>query len=411
MQVITDAIDNVMSFLREIPLSDYSINAYLNCYKAIDTYCENNNISLFSYDVAATYIEQLQTQRESGKISKKRHKFLRRAAKLLENFFQDGRLEWKYYNYNPVKLQEQFSTVLSSFSTYLLSLDYSPGSMRVILSPTKQFLSFLENQGIYCTMEITDEYVKHFLVMAAPNNKGNMTNLIWSLKNFIVFLNKSNLSTVNADKYLQTPKARQNKLLPCFTDHEVDSILATVDISTIIGKRDYAVIKLATGLGLRGYDVFSMKLLDIDWRGNEISVLQSKTGMYVQLPLLPDVGNAIMDYILNARPKSNSPYIFLRCQKPYTKLGGHGNGTQIMGRILSKAGIQHMAWDGKTFHAFRRTRGTSLVKAGTPLPLVAQVLGHNVIDSTKRYVSLNDDMLRICCLDISKFSTRKDGLK
>jgi len=70
----------------------------------------------------------------------------------------------------------------------------------------------------------------------------------------------------------------------------------------------------------------------------------------------------------------------------------------------------HKAWDGKTFHAFRRTQGTRLVEAEVPLPEVAQLLGHRNIDSAKRYISYDDDKLRVCCMGISEYATRKDGL-
>jgi len=78
---------------------------------------------------------------------------------------------------------------------------------------------------------------------------------------------------------------------------------------------------------------------------------------------------------------------------------------------LAKAGIQHESWDGKTFHAFRRSQGTRLIEAEVPLPDVADLLGHKALDSTKRYISQNDDKLRVCCLDISEYVSRKEGLE
>jgi integrase len=95
---------------------------------------------------------------------------------------------------------------------------------------------------------------------------------------------------------------------------------------------------------------------------------------------------------------------------PYTKLGNTGNGKNIISRYLTKAGVQHKAWDGKSFHAFRRSLGTRLVEAETPLPVVAEILGHVNIESTQRYISLNSEKMRVCCLDISEYATRKEGL-
>ena len=85
-------------------------------------------------------------------------------------------------------------------------------------------------------------------------------------------------------------------------------------------------------------------------------------------------------------------------------------GAGIMDRYREKSGIQHEPGDGKSFHAFRRTVGMGLARAGVPLPLVSQIPGHRSIDSTKQYIPLNDEMLRICCMDMSEYETRKEGL-
>jgi integrase len=169
-------------------------------------------------------------------------------------------------------------------------------------------------------------------------------------------------------------------------------------------------MRLANGMGLRGEDIVSLRLSDIDWRSNEVSVIQSKTGGHIALPLMPDVGNAVADYILNARPLSESPYVFLRHRKPHTWLGNGPTGATIMKRYQEKAGIPYVAGDGKRFHAFRRTVGTRLVKAGVPLPFAAQILGHRKIESTKQYIALDDEALRVCCMDISIYATMKEGL-
>ena len=67
-------------------------------------------------------------------------------------------------------------------------------------------------------------------------------------------------------------------------------------------------------------------------------------------------------------------------------------------------------WDGKSFHALRRTAGTNMIKTGSSVEIVSQVLGHSNINTTKRYIVLNTDMLRECCMDLGKLHTKKEGL-
>jgi integrase len=272
-------------------------------------------------------------------------------------------------------------------------------------------LFFLEGRGQYDFALLTDECVKNFMESMADTHRNSMSVLTWSMRKFLSHLNDSSISKIKAARYLQQPAPNQRKVLPCFSEQERASILSAVDTKTHLGKRDYAILKLAAETGLRGVDIFDLELTDIDWRTCEIALTQSKTGDPIHLPLMPDVGNAIADYILHARPMSKSRHVFLRVNAPHTKLSAAGSGKHIVNRYLEKAGINHRAWDGKTFHAFRRTYGTRLVESGVPLQTVAQLLGHRNVDSAKRYISQNDAMMRFCSLDITEYATSKEGLR
>jgi site-specific recombinase XerD len=82
-----------------------------------------------------------------------------------------------------------------------------------------------------------------------------------------------------------------------------------------------------------------------------------------------------------------------------------------MRRRLARAGIGHLARDGKSFHALRRTTGTRLIESGAGLALAAQILGHVRIDSSRRYFSLASEQLRQCCLPLENFACTKEGLR
>lgn len=131
--------------------------------------------------------------------------------------------------------------------------------------------------------------------------------------------------------------------------------------------------------------------------------------MYIQIELSPGVGNAIADYILHGRPETDIPYLFVRHIRPYIMLGRSG-GAVILRRYFNKAGVSHEAWDGKAFHAFRRTFGTRLIRAGVPIRSVGEMLEQMNQNSAKRYIALDIHGLRVCCLDIYTFKTRKEGL-
>lgn len=134
-----------------------------------------------------------------------------------------------------------------------------------------------------------------------------------------------------------------------------------------------------------------------------------KTGTALKLPLTVEAGNAVAEYILNARPKTEVPYVFLRLRSPFDRLNSRTPAANIM-LLYQSEGFRHESGDGKSFHAFRRTMGTRLIRADIPLTTVSQILGHTNLDSTKRYLYLHDEKLLACCMDLSKYPCRKEGL-
>jgi integrase len=346
---------------------------------------------------------------EKGEISWVYALTLRKAAFMLADFIGGKELVWERKNYQQKHFCTEYERIITEFENHITP-SLSSGSVRLIIQMVQQLLEYLEGLGIWDFCKLTLDDVRRFIINMSPKHKGSMVNLTWPIKKFVSFLSSAGYASIDAERLVVFSSPKRLKVLPCFTEDETTALLSAIDTSTPLGKRDFAIMRLAMGTGLRGEDIFGLQLMNIDWRKYEISVVQSKTGLHIALPLLPDVGNAVAEYILNARPKTDSPYVFLRHKKPHNWLGDGPTGALIMKRYQDIAGLSRVAGDGKTFHAFRRTVGARLVRAEMPLPSVAQQLGHKRIESTKRYIPLNDDMLRVCCMDISSCATSKEGL-
>ena len=89
--------------------------------------------------------------------------------------------------------------------------------------------------------------------------------------------------------------SRQARIPSVWDPADVTKIVEAIDRGNPSGKRDYAIVLLICRLGLRGVDVKRLRFADLDWPGNRVSVVQAKTGQRVWLPLLKDVGWAIID--------------------------------------------------------------------------------------------------------------------
>ena len=248
------------------------------------------------------------------------------------------------------------------------------------------------------------------MVEVAPRRPAGTGNVAWSLKRFFAFLNAAGLSDVRIDGLLARAAPRRVRALPCFTREETDCLITGIDTGTPCGKRDYAMVVLAVSTGLRCCDIVALRLDEVDWRRDEIRLVQAKTSKPLVLPLPARAGNAVAEWILHGRPDCGAPEVFVRLQPPYVKLG-NSTGSTLMRRRLTRAGIDHAAHDGKSFHALRRTAGTRLIESGAGLPLAAQILGHARIDSSRRYFALASEQLRQCCQPLEQFACAREGLR
>ena len=152
----------------------------------------------------------------------------------------------------------------------------------------------------------------------------------------------------------------------------------------------------------------NIKLSDIDWRKSEIHIVQGKTQVPISLPLQKGVGAALADYILNGRPESKSPQIFLRSLAPFQGFKDGVSVACVLRRRMEAAGIFHKLGDGKTMHGIRRMLGTQMTMEGVPVTTVAQVLGHQNTDATRPYIALDIEGLRECALG---FDSLEEGSK
>ena len=164
--------------------------------------------------------------------------------------------------------------------------------------------------------------------------------------------------------------------------------------------RNKAMMRLALRLGLRDIDVCNLRFSQIDWKNDQIILEQEKTDVTLCLPLLEDVGNAIIDYIMNERPVAakNYPYIFVRQQAPHKKLESM---YMVCSRLFEKADIKTVNRDSRGTHVCRYTLTHKLLLKKVPHQVITDTLGHISKESDKPYLSMEEQMLRECPLDFS----------
>ena len=177
-------------------------------------------------------------------------------------------------------------------------------------------------------------------------------------------------------------------------------MLDSIDRGNPVGKRDYAILMLITRYGLRSADVKDLGLSNLRWDTNTIEIVQSKTQKMLRLPLMKDVGWAIIDYLKHGRPVSDDPYVFLTCTVPYRPFGTHSSALNaLLTKHIRNAGVKTPREIPKGVHSLRHTLASTMLANDVPLPVISSVLGHVTSKATSIYLHIDVKRLKECALD------------
>ena len=272
-----------------------------------------------------------------------------------------------------------------------------------------RFLVFLEREGVLTVSGIKERHILKF-VSTMENNK---VNVVSSLRVLFRFWHEQAIIEDRFDELLEHYKWTKREKIPSFyTASEVSIAEKSVDRSSGVGKRNYAMLLLASRLGLRASDIAGLKFNNIDWEKNEICLYQCKTGNPVILPLLSDVGNAIIDYLKHGRFQSTSPEVFLSARAPYVP-ATKSMVCSAIGYIIQHCGVStEKRHHGP--HSLRHSLASRLLENSVPIHVISETLGHAHTETTMTYLRMDISSLMKCSLAVplvsEDFYMQKGGI-
>ena len=189
-------------------------------------------------------------------------------------------------------------------------------------------------------------------------------------------------------------------MIPPYSHDEIKRIVDAIDITTALGKRDYAIMLLAFDTGLRGIDIIKLTTSDIDWKTGTLSIKQSKTKHTVIQSLKGIVLNAVADYILDVRPDNGEKEVFLSSRPPHRALQGCDALDDIIDKYCRLADVEKKP--RRSFHSVRRAFATELSLKGIAIGEISELLGHRQIRSDKPYLSYDRKHVAFVAGDFSE---------
>lgn len=304
--------------------------------------------------------------------------------------------KFKIDSVNFCKLHYHF--LLKKYLNYIQDKEISKNYAYRLQYAARDFLRYLFARNVQKISKITNEDIFSYISTLEKYSQGSKYGMISQIKSFLKFLYISSFTKL--DLSFSVPKVKINhNHIPSniLTFDEIKKVLSVIDRNTSIGKRDYAILIIMAELGLRFVDLKKLKFKNIDWQKNSINIIQSKTNKLVTLPLLNDIGLALIDYIKNGRPNVKCEYIFLHeNQKFTTKYTFNASFKKYL--RLANIDISSKKYIGP--HSLRHSLATTLLQNRTPLSTISEILGHTDINNTAIYLKVDIASLRECCLDL-----------
>ena len=150
------------------------------------------------------------------------------------------------------------------------------------------------------------------------------------------------------------------------------------------GKRAYAMARCLTDLGLRTSEVAHLHLDDIDWQAGTLRIRKGKSRRTDILPLPPETGRAIADYLRAERPQTTNRAVFVRHVAPHDE----PIKPDVVRNTVREA-YRRCGWAVSRVHILRHSVASRLLREGAPLKEIADVLRHRSLDTTAIYAKVD----------------------
>lgn len=395
---IESVVEGVFKQLKEHGLSEYTLQQNMwSYYRAIIKFHTASGTDEYS-PVITRKLSEIQCQRyERGEISRKFYRAFVTAEFRIRTFAETGSVDFSVVkDFRQYKPSAQY---LNLSENILNSARLTPRGRERLSSVVRKFFCFYEGKGRHIH-QITDKDLLDFIGENAKTASGNMNAVMRALKIIALYINNNGIANLEVDLSVFRPQIPSRQIIEGYTLKEIAAILSVINEHTSkTPKRDRAMILLAFNTGIRGIDIRAVLLSDIDWKLGEIRMIQHKTGKPLSASLHGKTLNAVADYILNERPKSDYQNIFLKYGPPFSPLKSTVPLDYAIDKYCRLSGVPKKK--NRSFHGLRRGYAIELAEAEVPLTTLSQMLGHRDFSSDKVYLSFNRTQTSLCASGFS----------
>lgn len=402
-QNLSEIIDAIINQMKSTGFSKSTCIGYQKVFNRLQKLAKQRKELFYSIELGKEFISD-DSHILSSNTKRYHHErtlMYERCIRMIETYLRDGQAD-----FSPVLSSADFplssKELLNHFERYVEALrtnGLKPNTIDGYRRFVFYFLEYLENKK-YSDLEDIQCGDTATFISVICSERYQPTSLGAHMPGLKFFLEMNECTK----KFLcEIPKhlPKKRNILQVYSDDEYKAILEVLDKSEDISLRNKALTIIAMDTGLRAVDICALKISDIDWEHDCIHICQSKTGKTLDLPLTENIGNALIDYLLNERPQSNSDHVFLRCTAPYAPLISHAGIRKVLFDVVNDADIEA---NGRCYgtRISRHSTASRMLRNGIPLSVISDTLGHSNENSVMIYITTDDAKLAECTLPLPR---------
>jgi integrase len=364
-------------------------------------YCEDNGHEEADMPLVVQFLKEKYDIDCYEKPTIHMHSVLRRPLLILMEFYE-GSTYCKTHQHGstteiPIKYEEFFLCYRDFINGTGISVKTKKRKLWVVTN----YLTYLVNEGV--------ENINSFSVGDAPKYMGTLDKYSHSTRRIVASVLRemfewmyanSMITFSGRDPFPLIRKTPKSDIMSYYSREEVLAMIESIDTTTDFGKTSYFIFSITAFLGIRAGDLINLKLSDIDWENNCISIVQQKTGTPVTWPLIDEIKFPLLDYLKSVRHDSDDKdYVLITTYAPY----GRYTCTSPVWRTISNC-VKHAGFIDKGRHrgphSLRHSLATNLMQENVPLSAISNILGHSSTRTTEIYLSVDETHLRELTLEV-----------
>jgi len=410
---IRELVSNLERELIRMGYAEATLKYYRANWKMIIAHFEKIGEDYFSEATAMDYVDKkcdFFRKEQAGELTQS-NIYLFRIVRMMGDFQQHGTV-LRRYERTLSRVNDTLNLeLLGKFKIHCKNNEYAVSTCKSYARTAENFLSYIEAHGIALRgLDAAD--LTAFVKTLLGYSYKMVEFVLCGTKAFLRFLHSEGVVSADLSESLPCVQSRKQTRIPSVWDkNDLNKLLDAIDRGNPSGKRDYAIILLVARLGLRSIDVKRLMFSNFNWSGKTLEFSQSKTGRKVRLPLLNDVGWAIIEYIKNGRPICDSPHVFLRHLAPIAPFSDEDHLHQIIVKHMRVAKLPISGKKKVGMHSLRHTLATTLLENHVSIDDIAGILGQQSVETTPVYLKSSLQLLGECALnpDIPFEDPRADG--